>query len=171
MTAMSAKRGFWRSLPGVITAVAGLLAAVGGLITALTGTGLFSPAARPADSTGAGSADASAPRPADVNGQWEATVTYSWGATQKERFAFQVDGDRLTGTVTFFGDPRPLREGVVKGEQIRFAIPLEEIIGDARRAYELRYTGVAVNGGLHFRVMDSRGNVDIQFAAARLLMP
>jgi len=162
---------FWRSLPGIVTAVAGLLAAVAGLITALTGTGLFSPVARPADVSGARSAEVSAPPPADVSGQWEANVTYSWGAAYKERFAFQIDGDRLTGTGTYLGVPRPLTEGAATGEQIRFVIPLEEIIGTERRAYELRYTGVAVNGGLHFQVMDSRGNVDIQFAAARPLPP
>jgi hypothetical protein len=169
---MSAKQGqFWRSVPGMVTAVAGLLAAAAGLITALTGAGLFSPAARPADVSGARSAEVGAPLPADVNGRWEANVTYSWGATYKERFAFQVDGDRLTGTGTYLGVPRPLREGVVNSEHIRFVIPLEDIIGSERRAYELRYTGVAVNGGLHFQVTDSRGNVDIQFAAARQLLP
>ena len=170
--AMPPKQGqFWRSLPGMVTAVAGLLAAVAGLITALTGSGLFSPAARPADVREPPSVPVSAPRAGDVSGQWEATVTYNWGATHRERFAFQIDGDRLTGTGTFLGVPRPLTEGAVTGGQIRFVIPLEEIVGTERRAYELRYTGVAVNGGLHVQVMDSRGNVNIQFAAARPLPP
>ena len=166
---MSDKPGhFWSSVPGIITAVAGLLAAVTALITALTGTGLFSPGARPAASSPS-SAEAPAPAFADVSGQWEANVTYGWGATHKERFAFQINGDRLTGTGTFLGVPRPLTEGVVKGAQIQFVIPLEEIIGTERRAYQLRYTGAAVNGGLHVQVMDSRGNADVQFAAARAL--
>lgn len=147
-----------------------LMAAVTALITALTGTGLFSPAARPAGASGTPSAEVDTPAAsADVSGQWEASVTYSWGATHRERFAFQVDGDRLTGTGTFLGVPRPVTDGVVQGGQIRFVIPLEEIIGTERRAYQLRYTGAAVGGGLHFQVMDSRGNADVQFAAARAL--
>jgi len=169
---MPATQGrFWRSLPGMVAAVAGLLAAVAGLITALTGSGLFSPAARPADVREPPSAPVSAPSAADVSGQWEANVTYSWGATYRERFAFQIAGDRLTGTGTFLGAPRPLTAGVVQGRQIQFVIPLEDIIGTERRVYELRYTAVAVNGGLHFQVTDSRGNADVQFAAARSLPP
>ena len=149
---------FWRSLPGMITATAGAITAVTGLVVALNGTGMFSSRTPP---------PADAP-PADVTGQWQASVTYGWGATHNERFTFQADGERLTGTTTFLGYPRPLTQGVVKGSEIRFVLALEEVAGDERRAYQLRYTGVVVNGGLHFRVEDSRGNVDLQFAATRV---
>ena len=144
---------FWRSLPGMITATAGAITAVTGLVVALNGTGVFS---------------SPTPPPADVTGQWQAAVTYGWGPTYTERFAFQAEGERLTGTTTFLGSPRPLTQGVVNGSEIRFVLALEEIAGDDRRPYQLRYTGAVVNGGLHFRVEDSRGNVELQFAASRV---
>ena len=146
---------FWRSLPGMITATAGAITAVTGLDVARNGTGMISSRPPPLP-------------PADVTGQWQASVTYSWGRTYTERFALQAEGERVTGTATFLGYPRPLTEGVVKGNEIRFVLALEEIIGDARRSYQLRYAGAVVNGGLHFRVEDSRGNVDLQFAASRV---
>ena len=84
-----------------------------------------------------------------------------------ERFAFQVDGNRLAGTVTFLGVPRGIRDGVVEGNAIRFSVHTEEIIGAGRRSFEMKYRGTVVGGGLHFEVDDSRGNPSIQFAAMR----
>ena len=144
---------FWRSLPGMITAAAGAITAVTGLVVALNGAGLFSSRTSP---------------PVDVTGQWQASVTYGWGATYTERFALQADGERLTGRATYLGSPRPLTQGTVSGNEIRFVLALEEISGDDRRSYQLRYASAVVNGGLHFRVEDSRGNVDLQFAASRV---
>lgn len=152
---------FWRSVPGFITAAAGFLTAMTGLIAVLNTTGLIS------------SGEEQAPAPAavvtNVSGQWQASVTYGWGATHAEQFAFDVDGDRLTGTATFLTVPRGLSEGTVDGNSVTFVVPLQELSGDTTRNYELRYTGTLVNGGMHFRVEDSRGNPDIQFAASRQL--
>ncbi len=181
---------FWTTLPGILTAVAGTVSAITALVVALTQTGIFkdreatplaavvpSSAVQPSAAVTAPAAAvpspaATPPTPAAaplVSGAWRAQVTYSWGLAMTERFVFQADGSRLTGTVTFLGVPRGIQDGVVEGNTIRFSVRTEEIIGDERRWFEMKYRGTVVGGGLHFELDDSRGNPSIQFAASRQL--
>ena len=164
---------FWTTLPGILTAVAAVITAVTGLVVALTrnrrgeNAGPVPATPQTPDAPERGRA-ANAPAP-DASGAWKAHVTYSWGATHAERLVFQVDGERLTGTVTYLGVPRGINGGMVRGDHIAFTIRAEELIGAEVRPYQLSYSGTAVGGGLHFRLEDSRGTPAVQFAAAREL--
>jgi hypothetical protein len=142
---------FWRTIPGLLTAIAGVVTAVTGLLIALPQVGLLR----------------RDPPPAHINGVWVANVTYSWGATQKERFSLQADGSRVVGTATFLGVPRAAGAGTVNGDALSFVVQGEELLGSERRPFELTYRGTIVGGGLHFVLEDSRGNPPIQFAAMR----
>ncbi len=158
---------FWRTIPGLLTAAAGVISAITGLLLALPKAGLIGGEA--AQSAAVTSAREAAPAPTDVSGVWSATVTYSWGATHKERLALQADGNRVVGTVTFLGAPRGVVSGMRDGDMLSFAVRAEELLGSERRDFELTYRGTIVNGGLHFVLEDSRGNPPVQFAAAREL--
>ena len=144
---------FWRTIPGLLTAVAAVVTAVTGLLVALPKVGLLE----------------REPPPASINGVWVANVTYSWGATHKERFALQSDGSRAVGTATFLGTPRAVVSGALDSHTVSFAIRAEELLGSDRREFELTYRGTVVGGGLHFLLEDSRGNPPVQFAAMREL--
>jgi len=164
MAAKGPSESFWKSIPGMLTAAAGAISAITGLVVALNQTGLFKSGQRaPAASTDAARAtDVTA-----VNGGWRAQVTYSWGASYAERFAFQVDSGRVTGTVTYLGTPRGIEEGVAEGNEIKFTVRAEELVGSDVRPYRLSYAGTVVGGGIHFVLEDSRGTPGVQFAAAR----
>lgn len=142
---------FWRTIPGLLTAIAGVVTAVTGLLVALPQIGLLG----------------RDPPPANINGVWIANVTYSWGATHKERFSLQADGSRVIGTATFLGLPRAAVAGTLDGDSLSFAVHVEELLGSDRRQFELTYRGTVVGGGLHFVLDDSRGNPPVQFAATR----
>ena len=142
---------FWRTIPGLLTAIAGVVTAVTGLLVALPKVGLL---------------EREAPT-ANISGVWVANVTYGWGATHKERFALQADGARVVGSVTFLGVPRAAVGGTLDGDSVSFSVRGEELLGSERRPYELTYRGTVVGGGLHFVLEDSRGNPPIQFAAMR----
>ena len=159
MPAPTSNGGFWKTIPGVLTAAAAAISAVTGLVVALNQTGVF-------ESRKAPPVEAAA-----VSGAWRAQVTYSWGATHAERFAFQTDKGRLTGTITYLGGPRGIESGVVEGNEIKFTVRAEELLGSERRSYQLSYTGTVVGGGIHFMLEDSRGTPAVQFAAARDLPP
>jgi hypothetical protein len=142
---------FWRTIPGVLTAIAGVITAVTGLLVALPKVGLLE----------------REPSPANISGVWVADVTYSWGATYKERISLQADGTRVVGTATFLGVPRAAVGGMLDGDTLTFAVQGEELLGAERRPFELTYRGTVVGGGLHVVLEDSRGNPPVQFAAMR----
>ena len=142
---------FWRTIPGLLTAIAGVVTAVTGLLLALPKVGLL---------------EREAPT-ANVSGVWVANVTYSWGATHKERFTFQADGSQVVGTASFLGVPRAAVGGTLDGDTVSFGVHGEELLGADRRPFELTYRATVVGGGLHFVLEDSRGNPPVQFAAMR----
>ena len=150
---MTEQASFWRTIPGMLTAVGGFITAVTGLLVALPQVGLFTREAAPVE----------------ISGVWSANVTYSWDATHKERFALQTDGNRVVGTATFLGSPRAVVGGTRNGNTISFTVRGEELMGSDRRDFELTYRGTVVGGGLHFVLEDSRGNPPVQFAAVREL--
>ena len=104
-----------------------------------------------------------------ASGAWTASVTYSWGATYTERFALQVDRNKLTGTVTYLGAPRGIESGVVAGDDLTFTVHAEEVVGSETRPYTLSYSGTVAGGGIRFVLEDSRGTPPVQFAASRAL--
>jgi hypothetical protein len=154
---------FWRTIPGLLTALAGVISAITGLLLALPKVGLFTRETAPAAIEM--STRETAPAPVDISGVWSANVTYSWGDTYKEQFALQADGNRVIGTATFLGYPRGVGSGTFDGNTISFAVRGAEIAGSERRSYELTYRATVTGGALHFVLEDSRGNPPIRFAA------
>jgi hypothetical protein len=144
---------FWKTIPGMLTAIAGVITAVTGFLVALPQVGLFTREAAPVE----------------ISGVWSANVTYGWDATHKEHFALQADGNRIVGTATFLGSPRAVAAGTRDGDTISFVVRAEEMLGSDRRDFQLTYRGTVVGGGLHFVLEDSRGNPPVQFAATREL--
>ena len=61
---------------------------------------------------------------ADVTGTWVAESEDQDGQTNKQIFVFKADGANLTGTVTrrVEGQPFPILEGKIDGDNISFAI-------------------------------------------------
>ena len=154
--------GFWRSIPGILTAGAGIVSAMAGLVIALTQAGVIG--------SGPGSAAAeSAPEApsAAVDGTWTAQVTYPWNATHAESFTFRVEDGRVYGEASYLEYPRGIEEGRISGDRITFFTRAEEILGDERRAYENRYDGRIAPRGIQFSLQDTRGEGPIEFTAVR----
>ena len=149
-------RGFWRSVPGLLTAAAAAITAVAGLVAALSQAGLLSPRA---EEPAAGSAA--------ISGEWTAQVGYPWNATHPETFSFRVEDGRVVGTATFLGSPRPIEDGRIAGDRLSFTTRAEELLGEELRGFENRYDGLVSVRGIHFVLQDTRGNVPIEFTARR----
>lgn len=147
--------GFWRSLPGILTAGAAILTATAGLIAALTQSGFLR------SDEGAETPKSSI----EIAGEWTASVAYPWDLTIQETFALMVEGTTLRGTASFLGVPRAIENGRVNGDTISFTTQAEEMSGSETRPFELRYNGLASTRGIDFIWQDSRGNGPIQFSA------
>jgi hypothetical protein len=157
MSSDGGTESFWRTLPGVLTAVAGTISAVAGLVIALSQAGLMRP-----------QGDATAPaESAAIDGAWSAQVTYPWNATHQEAFDFIVEDGKIRGTASYLGYPRAIEEGTVSGEHVSFSTRAEELLGSEQRSYENRYNGVIAKRGIQFVLQDTRGNGPIDFTAVR----
>ena len=98
-------------------------------------------------------------------------MTEQLGRDPRERLVFQVDRNRLTGSVTFLGSLRGIESGMTEGNQITFTVRGEEFLGAEVRSYQLSYRGTVVGGRIHLELEDSRGTPAVQFAATRDLPP
>ena len=156
MTDDARTTGFWRTVPGILTAVAGLDTAVAGLVVALTQAGVL-----------AGGKDAPAGPPAALDGRWRAPVRYAWGVTQDEEFVFRVEGGRVLGSATYLGVPRALEDGAVSGTRVTFSTRADELSGPERRSFANHYDGVVSARGIQFELRDTRGNPPAEFTARR----
>jgi hypothetical protein len=56
----------------------------------------------------------------DVSGKWRAEFTTPDGTQRVNTFTFQVDGDKLTGTVAGAQDESPIKDGKVSGDLLTF---------------------------------------------------
>lgn len=59
---------------------------------------------------------------ADVNGKWTAMVPGRGGDPMKTDFAFKVDGEKLTGTVTGPQGDMQIQDGKVSGDSVSFHV-------------------------------------------------
>jgi len=59
---------------------------------------------------------------ADVSGKWKAEFQTPDGQTRTNIFTFQVDGEKLAGTVSGPRGETPISEGKVSGDQISFVV-------------------------------------------------
>ena|SRR5215831_14308776 len=62
---------------------------------------------------------------ADISGKWAGDVPGRGGDTTPTTFTFQVDGDKLTGTMAGPQGNVPLQDGKVSGDQIAFSTTLD----------------------------------------------
>jgi hypothetical protein len=157
MSAEDGTGGFWRTIPGILTAVAGTISAVAGLVIALSQAGLTSPGK---------AADPVAESP-PIDGVWSAQVTYPWNDSYAEAFDFQVEEGRIRGTASYLGSPRAIEEGTVSGDRVTFLTRAEQIMGDERQSYENRYDGKIAARGILFSWQDTRGEGPIEFMAVK----
>ena len=147
--------GFWRTVPGILTALAGIISAVAGLVIALSQAGLMGsgPDRPPGDGP-------------DIDGAWTAQVVYPW-ATHRETFDFRVEEGRVLGTASFLGHPRAIAEGTVSGGKIVFFTRAEQLLGTEQTSFENHYDGSIADRGILFVLTDTRGNPPVEFTAVR----
>ena len=107
------------------------------------------------------------PAPVDISGTWTARVTYSWGHTYEERFAFKVSQEELVGTASFLGRGRGIQKGQIKGNEISFLLKLEELLGTETRSYTQYYKGRISGDEIRFVMQDDRGNPPVEFTVRR----
>ena len=153
--------GFWRSIPGVLTATAGIVSALAGLVIALSQAGLIG--AAPTD-VAAESAPAAPSAP--IDGAWSARVVYPWG-THEESFVFRVEDGRVSGTASYLGVARPIEEGKAEGGRLTFRTRAEQMLGSEVSGFENRYDGVIAPRGIQISLQDTRGNGPFEFTASR----
>jgi hypothetical protein len=111
----------------------------------------------------------------DVSGEWSADVTYSWGATHRERFALKVDGTDIIGTASFLGVPRGIVRGTIERDRISFETRTQEVLEDWNNPKDIvhRYRGTIGDDDIGF-VMQSEGgrsDLPIEFTARRSGLP
>ena len=82
---------------------------------------------------------------ADLSGKWKGNMTSPNGDLEIN-FNFQVNGEKLTGTVTNTYGEEQITEGVVKGDAISFVV----LAGGGQ--FKLTYKGKVVGEDLKFNV-------------------
>jgi len=78
---------------------------------------------------------------ADINGKWKATFEGQMGSMEMN-FAFKVDGEKITGTMgsEMMGE-QPISEGVIKGDDVSFAVAMEGPMGSMKINYKGKVAG------------------------------
>ncbi len=84
---------------------------------------------------------ASAALAADINGKWKATMESQMGSMEMN-FAFKVDGEKITGTMSseMMGEQQ-ISEGVIKGDDVSFAVAMEGPMGAMKITYKGKVAG------------------------------
>lgn len=99
---------------------------------------------------------------ADVSGTWTGDVPRRNGGADRNTFEFRLDGNKLSGTVTTPTATYPIENGVVDGDEIRFAITVN-MGSNVKFAYIGKVDGDEIG---FTRVIDSMGIV-VSFLATR----
>jgi hypothetical protein len=84
---------------------------------------------------------------ADLSGKWKGDMKTPNGDALEINFNFQVNGDKLTGTVANTYGEEQITEGVVKGDEISFVI----LAGGGQ--FKITYKGKRVGDDLQFHVI------------------
>jgi hypothetical protein len=113
---------------------------------------------------------------ADINGKWVAQVSNQVGAKSERIFAFQVSGEKVTGTITELQvsvatfeqigkpemsgilktrnrDPQAIHDGKINGDSISFAVVTNTPFGEMKTEYK----GMISGGEIKFTVEQSSG--------------
>ena len=83
---------------------------------------------------------------ADLNGKWKGDMKTSNGDTLEINFNFQVNGEKLTGTVANTYGEEQITEGTVKGDAISFIV----MAGGGQ--FKITYNGKVAGEDLQFKV-------------------
>jgi opacity protein-like surface antigen len=78
---------------------------------------------------------------ADVTGKWTAQVPGRDGQTRETTFNFTAAGEKLTGTVSGRNGDNPIADGVVKGDDISFAVSVNFGGNDMKLLYKGKVAG------------------------------
>ena len=62
---------------------------------------------------------------ADVTGKWSAQVPGRGGETREQIYNLKANGAVLTGTVEGMGEPAPIADGTVDGDNVSFTMTRE----------------------------------------------
>jgi opacity protein-like surface antigen len=88
----------------------------------------------------------SAASAADLNGRWKGEMKTPDGSGLEVNFNFQVNGEKLTGTVTNSYGEEQITEGTVKGDAISFVVL-------AGGQFKLTYKGTVAGREIKFHVV------------------
>lgn len=87
---------------------------------------------------------------ADITGAWKAEVPGRDGQTREVTFNFKQDGDKLTGTTSGFrGDPIPISEGKVTGDEVSFTVVREFQGNEVKMLYKGKISGSEIQFKSH----------------------
>jgi opacity protein-like surface antigen len=103
---------------------------------------------------------------ADVAGKWKSEFQTADGQKGQNVFTFQVDGEKLTGTVysSLAGSDAKIEEGQIKGDALSFAIT-RNIGGNEAR---FRYKGKVAGDEIKFVVtIGEPDGIQIEMTAKR----
>jgi hypothetical protein len=108
-----------------------------------------------------------APTTADIDGKWVAEVTYDWGETYREAFAFRQRDGEVLGSVSFLGATRSLFDGRLDADRLSFVIRTQNLDGEGLR---WDYVGRVGEDSIDF-VLRSESNesahAPVEFVAVR----
>ncbi len=90
----------------------------------------------------------------EIAGKWETTRETPRG-TMTSTFTFQVDGDKLTGTIGSQMGDTEISEGTVDGNKITFKVVMSR--GD--RTFEMSYSGTVEGDTITGTMVTQRGEV------------
>lgn len=100
---------------------------------------------------------------ADVTGKWKAEFKMQDGNVRTSEFAFKVDGDKLTGTVTGArGGAAEISEGKVAGDEISFVV----VRKFQDREFKQNYKGTVSGDEIKFNV--SMGERTFEMTAKKI---
>lgn len=110
--------------------------------------------------------------PVQVAGSWQADITYDWGLKRTEVFDLKMDGNKITGTVSFLGVKRAILEGSISGDSLSITTQSQETAGDSDpKMAKHQYTGKASEKEIHFEMLTSGGYTEhtpVEFVATKI---
>ena len=142
------------------------------LLLGLVTGGFYVSQRRSGASPPASNAASGAVEGATVTGDWQAEVTYDWGAKYTEKLSLTVDGRDVSGTASFLGVPRGISTGTLDGDRITFETRTQEATGgDFSQARDVvhRYRGRISGDTIAFTMQTEGGSsqVPATFTARR----
>jgi hypothetical protein len=83
---------------------------------------------------------------ADITGKWTAQVPGRDGQTREQTFTLQVDGEKLTGTVSGMqgGAETEIKDGTAKGDDIAFSVVRNFQGQDVKIFYKGKVSGAEI---------------------------